>query len=530
MRIRPLRLVSSTLLIVTLVAMVALSFGVSSRRWQAVPVLSGSMEPAIAAGAIAFSVSIPREDVTPGDVLVFRSPQGARAVTVHRVVTATRESGRTLLTTKGDANSVADSWGEFAVTSPQVWRVTGSLAGVGRIILWARTPAAQLVGFVALVVCAAIFLSDWRLSRRRRLWAHRFGDRDLATDTSPEPAPELTDTAVAAVAEHAPTPATPLDPAPRPERLHVAVRPSILAAADDAGDRDEPEALVNLTRRLDQIDPAWHWEPYATDADGSPLFERDEHGRPNAVWLRLHIDRTSRTGLATRTTTDGDIRQSLVIDALSFAAAGLDDRPRTRPSNPLAAKARRSRAGVLVTSLLLPVLLVGVGPGAAATFTDGETDTLTVGTRDLDPPQLTSAETSDALGSCEVTLTWVSSPTAGVDGYVFDRQPIAIGTAESDALGVTSPDPTGPWETVLRVEGGATTTAVDTLPSDQLATASRFHYRSRATVGAWESGNSNVVEAQALGTCVELPAPAPLPVPAPVPVPAVELPTLLTPA
>jgi len=46
-----------------------------------------------------------------------------------------------------------------------------------------------------------------------------------------------------------------------------------------------------VTDRLIEVDPAWHWQPMATDPNGMPIL--DQH---NGLWIRLYILGVSRIG------------------------------------------------------------------------------------------------------------------------------------------------------------------------------------------------------------------------------------------
>ena len=68
-------------------------------------VLSGSMRPTVAPGDLAITQGVPIGSLRVGDVVVFTPPTETQAV-IHRI--ASREGD--VITTKGDANSVADPW------------------------------------------------------------------------------------------------------------------------------------------------------------------------------------------------------------------------------------------------------------------------------------------------------------------------------------------------------------------------------------------------------------------------------------
>ena len=68
-------------------------------------VLSGSMRPALSPGDLAITQGVPMGSLRVGDVIVFTPPTETQQV-IHRI--ASRDGD--VITTKGDANSVADPW------------------------------------------------------------------------------------------------------------------------------------------------------------------------------------------------------------------------------------------------------------------------------------------------------------------------------------------------------------------------------------------------------------------------------------
>ena len=92
--------------IVTLAALLLLSVMVIPRIVGFYPyvIQSGSMEPTIHAGAVAF-IDQRADEVQTGDIVAFRHPEDEEIVVVHRVV-ETYENG---FLTQGDANEAPDS-------------------------------------------------------------------------------------------------------------------------------------------------------------------------------------------------------------------------------------------------------------------------------------------------------------------------------------------------------------------------------------------------------------------------------------
>ena len=92
--------------IVTLAALLLLSVMVISRIVGLYPyvIQSGSMEPTIHAGAVAF-IDQRADEVQIGDIVAFRHPEDEEIVVVHRVVETHEDS----FLTQGDANETPDS-------------------------------------------------------------------------------------------------------------------------------------------------------------------------------------------------------------------------------------------------------------------------------------------------------------------------------------------------------------------------------------------------------------------------------------
>jgi signal peptidase len=68
-------------------------------------VLTGSMRPTVSPGDLAITQGVPVSSLRAGDVIVFTPPAETQFV-LHRI--ASREGD--VITTKGDANNVADPW------------------------------------------------------------------------------------------------------------------------------------------------------------------------------------------------------------------------------------------------------------------------------------------------------------------------------------------------------------------------------------------------------------------------------------
>jgi signal peptidase len=98
------RLVTGLLLAAGVAVLAAgIGFRVADLHMQAV--LSGSMRPTISPGDFAITQGVPTSSLRVGDVIVFTPPNETQSV-LHRI--ASRQGD--VVTTKGDANTVADPW------------------------------------------------------------------------------------------------------------------------------------------------------------------------------------------------------------------------------------------------------------------------------------------------------------------------------------------------------------------------------------------------------------------------------------
>lgn len=117
------------------VAAAALLVGPKALGWQGVIILTGSMEPALETGGVAFVDPVKPEDIGVGDIMTFTRPSSDQQVT-HRVVAVVATNSGPRFRTKGDANDIPDGW---VVESAQV---------VGKV----RFALPHLGGFVELLV------------------------------------------------------------------------------------------------------------------------------------------------------------------------------------------------------------------------------------------------------------------------------------------------------------------------------------------------------------------------------------------
>lgn len=154
-----------TALVASLLTLLAVGLGPRTGRYRTVTVLSGSMEPAIAAGSVVIVTPVRATDVAPGDVVTFNAPIDGAPVVTHRVVAVEHEDGLPVIETKGDANLEPDPW-RARIEDPVAWVVRADVPLAGFAIIALRGPVVR-----ALCVYAAPALAflawAWEIWRPR---------------------------------------------------------------------------------------------------------------------------------------------------------------------------------------------------------------------------------------------------------------------------------------------------------------------------------------------------------------------------
>ena len=120
--------------------------------YGAAVVLSGSMEPELSTGDLVIVVET--DSVEVGDVIVY---QDGGMLVVHRVVGLDGE----LITTKGDANNVADQPINAAAVKGEV---VASVPMLGRLVSFLKSP----LGMALAILGAIALLEAPRWAERRR--------------------------------------------------------------------------------------------------------------------------------------------------------------------------------------------------------------------------------------------------------------------------------------------------------------------------------------------------------------------------
>jgi len=130
--------------------------------YKPVAVYSGSMEPKISVGSLAFDRAIPASDVAVGDVITFSDPYVKGRLVTHRVIDILQTPHGLAYRTKGDANPGRDPW--TIRLAGQVGRVSFSVPVVGYILFYSHTREVRgaLIFLTALLLVFAMLRRIWR--------------------------------------------------------------------------------------------------------------------------------------------------------------------------------------------------------------------------------------------------------------------------------------------------------------------------------------------------------------------------------
>jgi signal peptidase I len=126
---------TSLLLVLAVCALALCGYETASGRWHATPLLSGSMRPGLQPGDIVLTHRVPISDLRVRDVLVFHPPNDAQRQTVHRIVKLRVRNGTTVITTRGDANTINDPT-ITSLSGTSAYRVVRVVPLVGYPAVW----------------------------------------------------------------------------------------------------------------------------------------------------------------------------------------------------------------------------------------------------------------------------------------------------------------------------------------------------------------------------------------------------------
>lgn len=157
------RIVTTALLVLGAAAAAVPVVGAVTGDVRVVPILSGSMAPAIEAGDAVVLRKMPLAAVREGDVITYRIPIGDRHLTTHRVIEVVQKGRQPVVRTKGDANAAPDAW-VARLTGDALWRVEATVPRVGHAIVLADRPWIRTGGIWGITALALAFALSavWR--------------------------------------------------------------------------------------------------------------------------------------------------------------------------------------------------------------------------------------------------------------------------------------------------------------------------------------------------------------------------------
>jgi signal peptidase len=127
-------------------------------------VLTGSMEPAIAAGDVVIDERVDPASAQVGDVVTFRDPEDQSRLITHRVRGIRRAGSHFWFVTQGDANNTTERWRVAA--GGELGRVAYVVPWVGHVAVLAHTP----LGLSLFVIVPLLLLA---LEELVRIWRPR---------------------------------------------------------------------------------------------------------------------------------------------------------------------------------------------------------------------------------------------------------------------------------------------------------------------------------------------------------------------
>jgi len=131
----------------------------TQKRFQAYIVPSGSMEPIIHTGSLAFTLPVKTAEIKTGNIIAFVDPVNAKLTIIHRVVGKRTLNKEMEFKTKGDNNNSPDSW---VVPPPLVrGRFVFAIPYLGYISVNAKKP----IGFGLMIVLPAVLLVLLQIKR-----------------------------------------------------------------------------------------------------------------------------------------------------------------------------------------------------------------------------------------------------------------------------------------------------------------------------------------------------------------------------
>ena len=143
------------------VLVLVLAVGPRFLPYETLTVLSGSMEPTIPVGSEIIDVSVPASTLRQGDVITFPRPGHPGELVTHRILRINLDSAVPIITTRGDANALADP--EPLPASGHILRTVAHVPLAGYLVNGIAQPIGRLLLVAAIVLLAIYFVLDlWR--------------------------------------------------------------------------------------------------------------------------------------------------------------------------------------------------------------------------------------------------------------------------------------------------------------------------------------------------------------------------------
>lgn len=154
--------------VAALVLALALTAGAWADGVRVVPVLTGSMAPAVPAGSLVVTTPLDPDRVHEGEVVAFAPPppHGLGRPVMHRVVEVTSVGGIPVMRTGGDANPGPDPW-TVGLPGADLARARLVLPHLGRVVSGGPTAAMLLAAGGLLLVSGASLVAAARRERCR---------------------------------------------------------------------------------------------------------------------------------------------------------------------------------------------------------------------------------------------------------------------------------------------------------------------------------------------------------------------------
>jgi signal peptidase len=161
--------VATALLVFAVLALVVINLGPLLFPYRIYTVLSGSMEPTIPVGAQVVVLKIDASEIHVGDIITFDRPSNPGVLITHRVVAAEPDGkGGTQWITKGDNNSIPDSW-RIPAQGPG-YRYLFHVPFAGYLFAMLQSPLGRICFILApALLLAAVVVNDfWKAADKRR--------------------------------------------------------------------------------------------------------------------------------------------------------------------------------------------------------------------------------------------------------------------------------------------------------------------------------------------------------------------------